>query len=222
MTYAVNDLYAAIQGEGCLAGTAMVLVRLHGCGVGCPFCDTKETWRRDRARRVEGPSLALGTSPAWCEVGPIEIAAEARWHYPGPRWALVTGGEPAEQALGPLCAALHDAGFKVALETSGTAAGYRGAALDWFCLSPKLGMPGCRAVLPDALEAADEIKHVVGRAADVAALDELLQGVRLKEACAICLQPMSLNERATELCTRTVLERGWRLSLQTHRLLGLR
>lgn len=223
MMYACNDLYAAIQGEGCLSGTPMALVRLHGCPVGCPFCDTKETWHADPANRRDVPSDALGTNPLWFEAEAPDIARLARrLGGPAVRWALVTGGEPALRDLNPLVDALHAEGFKAAVETSGTALGHVGAGFDWVCVSPKIGMPGGLVVLPEALALADEIKYVVGKTADLETLAGLLASSPLKAGVEVCLQPLSLNPKATELCTRTAMERGWRLSLQTHRLLGLR
>jgi 7-carboxy-7-deazaguanine synthase len=140
---------------------------------------------------------------------------------PGLAWVLLTGGEPAEQELGPLVDALHGKGFKVALETSGTAPGWRGAAIDWFCLSPKLGMPGGRAILRDAIDRADEIKMPVGRTQDVDNLAVLL-ALRTTPGVTPCLQPLSANPKATALCVEECLRRGWRLSVQTHKALGVR
>lgn len=220
--YSLNDIYPCIQGEGCQTGTAMVLVRLHGCGVGCPFCDTKETWHRNIDARVATIDLARASPPAWTEAYADEIAAYCRDMCPGPNWILLTGGEPAEQGLAPLVDAFHARGYKVALETSGTMTGHLGAALDWVCVSPKIGMPGGRAIVPEAVAVADEIKFVVGKAADLQKLEQLLAAVSLKPTVQICLQPMSLSQKATELCLETVMARGWRLSIQVHKLLGQR
>jgi 7-carboxy-7-deazaguanine synthase len=220
----VNDIYCSIQGEGCLTGTPMVLIRLQGCGVACPWCDTRETWKVAEANRVATLDEALGTNGMWCEVGPVELANFVRDNFPGPRWALVTGGEPADQELRPLVAELQARGYKAALETSGTALGHVGARFDWVCVSPKIGMPGKKAILADALAEADEIKHVVGTPRDIDALDRLLAAAKpyLRPDVAICLQPLSGQPKATELCTETAIRRGWRVSYQVHKLVGLR
>lgn len=218
----ISDAYACIQGEGCLTGTAMVLVRLQGCGVGCPWCDTKETWALDRSNRVESLADALGTNPRYAEVDPAAIADFVALAFPGPRWALVTGGEPAEQPLGPLVRALQSRGYKVALETSGTATGHVDAPFDWVCVSPKFAMPGGKPVLPDVLGAADEIKMVVARPSDLDTLDAALAVAQPTPRTVICLQPVSQSEKMTRFCIETVLARGWRLSLQQHKTLGLR
>lgn len=228
--YKVNDIYPTVQGEGCQTGVAMILLRLHGCGVGCPWCDTKETWAVDEQNRRTSLHDALGVSPLWVELSGSEIAAYIRRVYgrnaqgekTGPQWVLLTGGEPADQDLQGLVVALHDAGYKVAIETSGTANGHTKAGADWVCVSPKIGMPGGRAILPEVVAAADEIKMVVGKAADLEKLEELLSSCNVnQERTAICLQPLSLSEKATALCIVTVQRRGWRLSIQTHKFLNL-
>ena len=222
--YRVNDIYASIQGEGSLTGVPMVLLRLHGCAVGCPFCDTRHTWEIDERNRVSRIEDALGDSVNWVELSASEIAHYiAANHRPGPAWVLVTGGEPADQELQPLSYALHDAGYKVALETSGTATGHLKAQIDWVCVSPKIDMPGGKAIVPDVVAAAHELKMVIGKEADIRKLEELIETCNVDtERTTICLQPMSQSQRATALCTETALRRGWRLSIQTHKLLALR
>lgn len=223
MTYKVNDVYVAIQGEGALTGQAMVLIRLHGCGVGCPWCDTRETWVASEAHRVARIEDAIGTSPAWAEVGAKELAEYARSLNPSIPWALVTVGEPADQELKPVVDALHAQGFSAALETSGTAPGHLGAGFDWVCVSPKFGMPGGRIVLDRALDAADELKFVIGKEADVEIVDRCLRGLPVRpNRRNVSLQPLSCSDKATALCIKTVKARGWRLSLQTHKGLGER
>jgi 7-carboxy-7-deazaguanine synthase len=219
--YPLNDIYVCVQGEGCMTGQAMALVRLQGCPVGCPFCDTKETWRLDEAHKVGSIAEALGTNPRWCEATPYAIAFHLFMNFPRMPWVLVTGGEPADQDLAPLVRELHDAGFKAAVETSGTAEGHTAANFDWVCVSPKFGMPGGRPVLTRVLETADELKFVVGTAADLARVDETLAGLLppRDRPRHVCLQPMSANPKATRLCTETVKEMGWRLSVQLHKLL---
>ena len=219
-TYRINDVYRCIQGEGCQTGQSMVLIRLHGCGVGCPWCDTKETWVAWAANRVDSLARLQEAPEAWCEADADTIARHARSLGPSIPWALVTGGEPAEQSLLKLTEALHAEGFKVAIETSGTARGHLGAGFDWVTVSPKIEMPGGFPVLLDVVAEADEIKHVVGTPADIAKLDALLGRGQLKPSCVVCLQPVSGNRKATELCAATVKDRGWRLSIQVHRLLG--
>ena len=218
--YPVNDCYPAIQGEGVQTGVAMALLRLHGCAVGCPWCDTTETWQVDPANEQASLVNILGANPKYTYATAEQIAAFVREHCPGPRWVLLTGGEPAQYPLKPLVDALHMAGYKVALETSGTELGHIGAGCDWVCVSPKIDMPGGKKVQIEAVTIADEIKHAVGRERDIEKLDELLTHVTLKPTAQICLQPISQSEKATALCLKTVIARGWRLSIQLHKYLG--
>ncbi|MEM7032604.1 MAG: 7-carboxy-7-deazaguanine synthase QueE [Chloroflexota bacterium] len=220
-TYLVNDIYMAVQGEGVQTGVAMVLLRLHGCQVGCPWCDTKETWDVDTHYKCDTLAEILGTNPKYTETTPSDILAYIQANLKGPKWVLVTGGEPAVQSLGLLVKTLQQGGYKVALETSGTELGHIDAGFDWICVSPKMNMPGGKAILPEAIAVADEVKHVVGKQGDIDLLDTLLKSITLKESAQICLQPVSRSQRATILCVETVQQRGWRLSVQTHKYLNL-
>jgi len=219
----INDIYASIQGEGSLAGTPMVIVRLHGCGVGCPFCDTKETWEAKTGDYRNSLPEALGTNPKWTGILTPEIAQAARRTSEKARWALVTGGEPAEQEhLDWLVEDLHKREFKVALETSGTALGHVGAGFDWVCVSPKFDMPGGKAVLPDACEVADELKMVVSTEGDIKMVEVFLAALALKDGVVVSLQPVSGQKKATKLCVDACAVHGWRLSLQLHKYIDVR
>jgi len=217
--YPVNDCYTCIQGEGVQTGVAMVLLRLHGCAVGCPWCDTKETWDMDRAHERQSLADVLGANAQYTYQPANTIAEYIRANHAGPRWVLISGGEPAQYPLKELAEALHAQGYTLALETSGTEVGHIGAGIDWVCVSPKIAMPGGRTIQHEALESADEIKHVVGTARDIEALDALLAAVKLKPTAQICLQPVSVSPKATQLCIETVQQRGWRLSVQMHKYL---
>lgn len=225
--YTLNDLYPTVQGEGVLTGMPMVLVRLHGCPVGCPFCDTKETWGSAEDEQVYSIGEALGANTRFVKTSATQIAEFARATAPRIRWAMLTGGEPALQPLEDLIRALNSQDFKVALETSGTANGHLWqytdkSFADWTCVSPKINMPGGLKLLTAAIASADEIKMVIGKQADIETLENLLASYPTKKDVQVCLQPMSQSKRATALCVETCMERGWRLSLQTHRLVNIR
>jgi 7-carboxy-7-deazaguanine synthase len=217
----VNDIYGAIQGEGAKTGVPMVILRLQGCAVGCPFCDTKETWEVRDKDYVPRLADARGQNRSWTLIEPAEITAIIRAQYPTYEWVLITGGEPAEQDLVPLARALRGAGLRTALETSGTSDTHLGAGVDWVCVSPKINMPGGRDVIPDVVRTADEIRHVVGKPDDIKKLERLLEESGVTGDTVICLQPVSQNKQATELCAKTVQEKGWRLSVQVHKYLDL-
>lgn len=112
-TYRVNEIFYSLQGEGYWTGTPMVFVRLSGCNLTCPFCDTDHR---------EGVMMEAE-----------EIAGEALRH-PSRRICL-TGGEPSLQADEALIAAFHRCGFRVHIETNGTRPLPPG--IDWITLSPK-------------------------------------------------------------------------------------
>lgn len=222
--YKLNDIYPTIQGEGCQTGQSISLIRLMGCQVGCHWCDQKETWSTLPGYKVDTieQAIAVPDSPQFTEVSGTEINAYLREHYPQIPWVLVTGGEPAEQDLEALVYALHDGGYKVALETSGTATGHMKASFDWVCCSPKFNNPGRLPVLPEVVANADEVKVVVGKESHI---DEFLQYMSdhdLSIKGQICLQPMSAGKRATELCTEVCLAKGWRLSVQVHKVIQVR
>ncbi len=201
---------------------AMVLLRLHGCAVGCSWCDTKETWEMDAANEVDSLDAALGANPRYVYLSAEEIAAVVAEQHPGPKWVLLTGGEPAQYDLVALVTALHGRGYRVALETSGTEVGHVNANIDWVCVSPKIGMPGGKEIKEAAVVSADEIKHVIGKPADIDQLDALLAAMPTKPDVQICLQPVSTSPKATQLAIDTVQQRGWRLSVQTHKYINVR
>lgn len=205
MKYGLNDLYLTIQGEGLQAGLPMVLVRLQGCTVGCPWCDTRESWDAPTAAQM---------------VDSGEIVRRVREVAAGASWVLLTGGEPGEQMCRELLDLFHMEGFKVACETSGTAAGLGALPWNWLTVSPKIDMPGGKVVDPAVCDRADEIKMVIGRESDIDQLNTLLGS--LATVPQVCLQPLSESKKATELCIQTCLATGWRLSIQQHKLIGLR
>lgn len=217
--YPVNNLYPTLQGEGVLAGTPMLLLRLQGCDVGCPFCDTKETWELNAYRPALEDVLTSDSTYTRSDSEQIADALEKR--RGAIRWVLLTGGEPALYPLAPLVNTLHQHVFKVALETSGTATGCVGAAFDWVCVSPKINMPGEKLMQAPVLAMADELKMVIGKRKDIEKLDWLLDTYPLKKDCVICLQPMSQGRKATDICTQIVMQRGYRLSIQTHKYLSI-
>lgn len=198
--YSIHKILPVIQGEGCKTGIPMVLLRLHGCTVGCPWCDTK--------------AAMAGLAPL--EMFGRDIATAIKRGYPHFSWVMVTGGEPAEQELFALADWLKREGYKLALETNGAATGCLGIEWDWVCVSPKPDKPPLRQVL----RLADEIKMVIETMADVDFLDGVLESVPIQQACQVCVQPMSQDQDATDLCVRIAMERQWRLSIQVHKYIG--
>ena len=173
----VVETFHSLQGEGLHAGRSAFFLRLAGCGVGCPWCDTRHSWELEDHPRQSLQDLAA------------EVAAAAA---AGAAFAVVTGGEPLEHDLGPLCAALHQAsgGLPLHLETSGAAPLQLSGRFAWITLSPKRHRPPS----PELLAACDELKVVVHESADLAfaeAMAEQVMAERALAAQAAAAQPVA-------------------------------
>jgi len=215
----VNELFATIQGEGHWTGTPSTFVRLQGCEVGCPWCDTKHTWKASDRKRVDRDTMLAKTvsAPTWAQLDAGQLAAEVL--ALGQRHVVITGGEPCEQDIHELTVRLARQG-RVQIETSGTQL----VNVDpdtWVTLSPKVDMPGQLTVKREALDRADEIKMPVASQRDIDVLETLLEE-RRRPLPLVYLQPVSQDPAATELCIATCLARGWNLSLQTHKFASVR
>lgn len=212
MSYAVKEIFYTLQGEGAQAGRAAVFCRFAGCNLWsgrevdratavCQFCDT-DFFGVDGdggGRFEDARALAAAIEKKWL--------GEARQ---GKRFVVCTGGEPLLQMDAALIEALHALGFEIAVETNGTIAAPAG--LDWVCVSPKAG-----AVLVQ--KTGDELKLVFPQ--EKATPDEF---ARLSFR-NFFLQPMDGPNQMvnTELALKYCLDHPqWRLSLQTHKLLGIR
>jgi 7-carboxy-7-deazaguanine synthase (Cx14CxxC type) len=212
VSYAVKEMLLTLQGEGVHTGRPAVFVRFSGCnlwsgreedreGAACRF------WDRD----VVGTDCPGGG--VFAAARDLAAAAAALWPGEAGRggtpFAVCTGGEPFLQMDRALVDALHAEGFEVAVETNGTLPAPPG--IDWLCVSPKAGAPLL-------LSSGDELKLVFPQEG----LDpETLAGLRFSHHL---IQPMDGPEkmRNTELAVRYCLDHPrWRLSLQTHKWLGL-
>jgi 7-carboxy-7-deazaguanine synthase len=209
MSYAVKEIFLTLQGEGGQAGRAAVFCRFAGCnlwsgreadraGAVCAFCDTDFVG-------VDGEGGGRFKTPR-----ALAEAVAAKWRGEAKaRLVVCTGGEPLLQLDQPLIAALHAAGFSIAVETNGTIAAPHG--LDWICVSPKAD-----AAL--AQTTGQELKLVYPQAGVDPARFEGLAFERFS------LQPMDGPDREanTQAAIAYCLAHPhWRLSLQTHKYLGL-
>ena len=211
MSYQVKEIFYTLQGEGANAGRAAVFCRFAGCNLwsgreqdrataGCRFCDTD----------FVGTDGTLGGK--FADADALANQVEALW--PGldktHRFVVMTGGEPLLQVDADLIHALHARGFKIAVETNGTIAAPAG--IDWICVSPKAGAQWVQ-------REGHELKVVWPQ-----------QGFELAELEAAnftnrYLQPMDnvLRAENTALCIALCMQRpAWRLSLQTHKITGIR
>ena len=210
MTYSVKEIFYTLQGEGRNAGRAAVFCRFTGCNLWsgreadranavCTFCDTDFVG-------VDGVGGGRFATPADLV---RSVASAWRASAPGRRLVVLTGGEPLLQVDRALIDALHAESFDIAVETNGTIP--LPAGLDWVCVSPKAG---ARLVVTRG----DELKLVFPQpGAQPAAFEDL-------EFDNFLLQAMDGPARAenTAAAVAYCLEHPrWRLSLQTHKLLGI-
>jgi len=207
MSYAVKEVFLTLQGEGMQAGRRAVFLRFAGCNLwtgreedraeaACSFCDTDFVGMDgENGGRYGAETLADKVADLWREGEP--------------RLVVITGGEPMLQLDPALLEALHDSGFEVAVETNGTLPAPAG--IDWICVSPKAGS--------DVVQrSGDELKLVwpqPGLDPDALAdwdFDHFL------------IQPMDCADGDAALAVAIAFVMAnprWRLSLQTHKLLGL-
>jgi 7-carboxy-7-deazaguanine synthase len=220
--YPVNETFESLQGEAQYTGTPAVFIRMQGCPVGCPWCDTKHTWDINSDREVSVDVMGAKTEVpvdtfAWCDVATLaRIVGAADIEH-----VVITGGEPCQYDLRPLIETLEAAGHRVQVETSGT---YRPFITrhTFLTVSPKYSMPGGRPVLAEALLRADEFKYPVGRQTDIETVLDYLQPIHLERNTPIWLQPLSLSTRATGICIEAAHRFDWRVSLQTHKFISIR
>jgi len=193
----VMEAFYTVQGEGFHQGKAAYFIRLGGCDVGCIWCDVKESW--DASMH---PQLS------------VEKIVEEASKHPG-RLAVITGGEPLMHDLGPLCGALHRAGFSINIETSG--AHPLSGDLDWICLSPKK----FKAPLPETYDKADELKIIVYNKSDFKWAEEF--AARVRPDCQLYLQPeWSKADKVLPQIIDYVKENPrWRISLQVHKYMNI-
>lgn len=190
----VNEIFYSLQGEGCHSGTPAVFVRLSGCNLRCPFCDTRHEH---------------GTEMSEAEV------VEAVRQYPA-HLVVVTGGEPALQLTPSLVDALHAAGRRVAVETNGTRP--LPANVDWVTLSPKDAFLGPQAA--PVLTKADELKLLFDGVREPQPYGTIAVAHRYLQPCDS--GDTARNARTTAAAVDYIMRHPeWRLSLQIHKILGI-
>ena len=221
-SYKINEVFESIQGEGTHTGVPSIFIRLQGCPVGCPWCDTKHTWAIDENLKVDATQVMgeKGESDYWFEHTPAQLLALFAGHNYQASNVILTGGEPCMYDLRPLSDTLLAQGYTVQIETSGT---YEILTHPdtWVTVSPKVNMPGGRDVLKSAVLRANEIKHPVAMQKHIEELEQVLTLLDGSIRPLIYLQPISQQKRATDLCIKTCIAKNWRLSLQTHKFIGI-
>lgn len=213
MTYSVKEIYFTLQGEGAQTGRAAVFLRFSGCNLWsgreqhraeavCKFCDTDfvGTDGPGGGKFASAESLAEAITNAW----PEKAVAS-------PKYVVCTGGEPLLQLDTVAIDALHEAGFEIGVETNGTVAAPDG--VDWLCVSPKANAPVVQ-------RSGSELKLVYPQNEDAAQPSEFAD----LDFEYFFLQPcddenLEANMRAAvDYCLQ---HPQWRLSVQTHKILGI-
>jgi len=206
--YSVKEIYYTLQGEGAQTGRPAVFLRFAGCNLWtgreedrakaiCQFCDTDFVG-------TDGPG-----GGKFAEADALAEAVAAQWPGGGRPLVVCTGGEPLLQIDAALIDALHAASFEIAIETNGTIAAPPG--IDWICVSPKAGAPLVQ-------RSGQELKLVYPQE------DAPPEAFEALDFQHFFLQPMDGPHRKanTAAAARYCLEHTrWRLSLQTHKFIGL-
>lgn len=210
MVYSVKEIFKTLQGEGSQAGRTAVFCRFSGCNLWsgreqdrasaqCTFCDTDfvDTNGTDGGKYASAQALAALLARVW---GP---GTENRF-------VVFTGGEPLLQVDDALIAAVHEQGFDIALETNGTLPVPEG--IDWICVSPKAGTTlvqtwgnELKLVYPQAGINPSQFEHLDFQQFWLQPMDNPLQRANTEQAIAYCLE-----------------HPRWRLSTQTHKMIGIR
>jgi len=215
----INEIFDTIQGEAFYTGTPATFIRLQGCPVGCHWCDTKHTWSEGTERlRIEIDEMLDKTtdSPKWSDMEEEEIVRIVEKLQP--RHFVLTGGEPCSQDIFKLTRLLATIGT-VQVETSGTHT-INVYHKTWVTVSPKIEMLGGLKVLNTAITRANELKMPINNVNDVKNLQKLVKKGNYGQL--IWLQPVSQKEENTNLCVQTAMDNNWRISIQTHKYMGVR
>ena len=185
MILRVNSIYNTIQGEGAHAGIPVVLLRLQGCSVQCPWCSYRDTWPLHAGVGLEPEAI----------VDIIDGIAG------GQKWVFLTGGEPLDQDVYPLVDLLHEADYLVHLETSGVEVPEM-HKFDWITVG---WVPGTKQ---ESLALASEVKFLIRCKADLPSLDMLDS---FHSAQSVVIKPAP-SYRVMQMCIDYVEEHNLRLA----------
>ena len=193
----VMEEFYTLQGEGFNTGKAAYFVRVGGCDVGCAWCDSKESWNAELFPPV-----------------PVREVVKRAAATPA-KTVVVTGGEPSLYPLEIFTKALKENSVTVMVETSG--AHPLSGSWDWICLSPKKNAPPLKEIYP----LAHELKVVIQKEADLQWAEQ--NAALVSSDCHLFLQPeWSVASKIMETLTDYVMQHPrWRISLQSHKYMGI-
>ena len=196
ITYPIVETFHSLQGEGYWAGVSAFFIRLGGCDVHCPWCDTKHSWNAKRHPQQSVEELATAAKTV------------------NPAIVVITGGEPLMHDLLPLTTALKDAGLQLHLETSG--AHPLTGNFDWITFSPKQ----FKAPHQSIYDRTSELKVVITNEYDLKWAEQ--QAALIPASALRYLQPEWNSSESKNLIFEYILQHPqWRISLQTHKLLRI-
>lgn len=205
----VKAIFKTIQGEGIFVGVPAVFIRLGGCNLACNFCDTD----------FEEYSL-INTDDIINEV--ISLSKNS-YEKKSIKLVVITGGEPLRQPIELLCRKLLEESFQVQIETNGTLYRPLPKEISVVC-SPKAGKNGYSKIREDLLPYISAIKFIVAK--NIMEYNHLAEVGQTRYNIPVFIQPMDqndskLNDDNNKLAVNLALESGYRLSLQTHKFLGI-
>jgi 7-carboxy-7-deazaguanine synthase len=209
----VNEIFKAVHTVGAFTGTPSIFIRLQGCPVGCPWCNTKHAWAINDDTRTNFVDMVakeeLG-QPEWAWV-------EAKWlveyivgSFEG-NHVVITGGEPCQYDLTPLTNMLEGYGYTTQVETSGVLP-VQVSAFTFVTVSPKIDQPGGLQVIEQNMIDADEITFAISSERDIAALQGLLNALK-RPVGMVYLHPIRNTYQNARFCVQAATEAGWRVSL---------
>ena len=192
----MEDFYT-IQGEGFYQGHAAYFIRLGGCDVGCVWCDVKESWDASAHPLVSIEDMVRRAKQSGSEI------------------VVITGGEPAMYNLNELTQALHHAGLKTNIETSG--AHPLTGNWDWVCFSPKK----FKAPVESIFKQANELKIIIFNNSDFEWAEEFAK--KISPECELFLQPEWSKEKemVPKIIEYVKTNPKWKVSLQIHKYMNI-
>lgn len=206
----IVEIFPTLQGEGPYAGHPAVFIRLGGCNLACNFCDTEfDNFKNLELSQIISKTQKLAQNSSKKLVRNLVV---------------ITGGEPLRQPIEKLCQELINLGFLVQIETNGTIFRPLPKAVKIIC-SPKVTNGKYHKIRPDLLENIDAIKFIISKSqADYSKIPKI---ITTQSNIKIYLQPMDeynakKNQENLKLCQELCQESGYLLSLQLHKLLGIK
>ena len=208
----IQSVFKTLQGEGLYTGWPSIFIRLGGCNLACDFCDTEF----ESFKKIQLPCLLKQVH----KLSGKSAENDKSWTH---RLVVITGGEPFRQPISPLCDALLEQGYQVQIETNGTLYRPVDARVDIVC-SPKVSEGSYRPIREDLLSRLSALKFIISKThRDYKIVPEIGQAAY---AIPVYVQPMDeQNEQrnADNLAYAAELAqaKGYRLSLQTHKIIGI-